>query len=142
MSAAHQCGKVEGVPGHQGPQDTAVIPPVHDAHHRRQQGKFPSQLFPGHGLADVRGQLHFDPSKAAGKTGFLSEMVKAKGVIFRQTEGDYRYEFHTAPRRQYVVNLEGEVEIEAWHESFGRQSQKVKVKPRATVEVAFNFKVP
>jgi len=61
-------------------------------------------------------QSHFEdvdvPLKAAGKTGFLSEMVKAKGVVFRQTEGDYNYEFHTAPRRQYVVNLEGEVEIE------------------------------
>ena len=61
-------------------------------------------------------QSHFEdidvPLKDAGKTGFLSEMVKAKGVMFRQTEGDYHYEFHTAPRRQYVVNLEGEVEIE------------------------------
>lgn len=61
-------------------------------------------------------QSHFEdidvPLKDAGKTGFLSEMVKAKGVMFRQTEGDYNYEFHTAPRRQYVVNLEGEVEIE------------------------------
>ena len=61
-------------------------------------------------------QSHFEdvdvPLKAAGKTGSLSEMVKAKGVMFRQTEGDYDYEFHTAPRRQYVVNLEGEVEIE------------------------------
>jgi hypothetical protein len=60
-------------------------------------------------------QSHFEdidvPLKDAGKTGFLSEMVKAKGVMFRQTEGDYNYEFHTAPRRQYVVNLEGEVEI-------------------------------
>jgi plastocyanin len=37
---------------------------------------------------------------------------------------------------------EGDVEIEAWHESFGRQSQKVKVKARGTVEVAFTFKVP
>lgn len=61
-------------------------------------------------------QSHFEdidvPLKAAGKTGFLSEMVKAKGVMFRETDGDYHYEFHTAPRRQYVVNLEGEVEIE------------------------------
>ncbi len=37
---------------------------------------------------------------------------------------------------------EGDVEIEAWHESFGRQSQKVKVKARGTVDVAFTFKVP
>lgn len=61
-------------------------------------------------------QSHFEdidvPLKDAGKTGFLSELVKATGVMFRMTTGDYNYEFHTAPRRQYVVNLEGEVEIE------------------------------
>jgi quercetin dioxygenase-like cupin family protein len=48
----------------------------------------------------------------AGKTGFLSERVKATGVVFRITTGEYNYDFHPAPRRQYVVNLEGEVEIE------------------------------
>jgi len=59
---------------------------------------------------------HFEelqiPLKDAGKTGFLSELMKAKGVVFRETTGDYNYDFHTAPRRQLVVNLEGEVEIE------------------------------
>jgi hypothetical protein len=61
-------------------------------------------------------QSHFEdidvPMKDAGKIGFLSERVKATGIVFRQTGGDYDYDFHTAPRRQYVVNLEGEVEIE------------------------------
>lgn len=61
-------------------------------------------------------QSHFEdiqvPLKDGGKTGFLSELVKATGVIFRMTTGDYNYDFHPAPRRQYVVNLEGEVEIE------------------------------
>ena len=59
---------------------------------------------------------HFEelqiPLKDAGKTGFLSELMKATGVVFRETTGDYNYDFHTAPRRQLVVNLEGEVEIE------------------------------
>jgi len=61
-------------------------------------------------------QSHFEdiqvPLSDAGKTGFLSERVKATGVIFRITTGEYNYDFHPAPRRQYVVNLEGEVEIE------------------------------
>jgi uncharacterized cupin superfamily protein len=61
-------------------------------------------------------QSHFEdvevPMKDAGKIGFLSERVKATGIVFRETAGDYDYDFHTAPRRQYVVNLEGEVEIE------------------------------
>ena len=33
-------------------------------------------------------------------------------VIFRETGGDYDLNFHNAPRRQYVVNLSGSVEIE------------------------------
>ena len=61
-------------------------------------------------------QSHFEdlqiPLKDGGKVGFLSERIKATGVIFRETTGDYNYDFHTAPRRQLVVNLEGEVEIE------------------------------
>lgn len=61
-------------------------------------------------------QSHFEdievPLQDAGKVGFLSERVPATGLVFRETGGDYDYDFHTAPRRQYVVNLEGEVEIE------------------------------
>ena len=61
-------------------------------------------------------QSHFEDVEVAlkndGKIGFLSEKMKATGVLFRYTSGDYNYDFHTAPRRQYVVNLEGEVEIE------------------------------
>ena len=61
-------------------------------------------------------QSHFEdmhiPLKSTGKIGFISELMKATGIVFRVTGGDYNYDFHTAPRRQYVVNLEGEVEIE------------------------------
>src|SRR3981081_404674 len=59
---------------------------------------------------------HFEeiqiPLKDAGKVGFISDRDQATGVVFRETTGDYNYDFHPAPRRQYVVNLEGEVEIE------------------------------
>jgi hypothetical protein len=59
---------------------------------------------------------HFEdieiPLKDSGKVGFISERYKATGVVFRETTGDYNYDFHPAPRRQYVVNLEGGVEIE------------------------------
>ena len=59
---------------------------------------------------------HFEdvviPLKSSGKVGFISELMRATGIVFRETGGDYNYDFHTAPRRQYVVNLEGEVEIE------------------------------
>ena len=40
-----------------------------------------------------------------------SELIKATGIIFRETEGDYDLDFHNAPRRQFVINLEGSVEI-------------------------------
>ncbi len=59
---------------------------------------------------------HFEdiqvPLKDGGKVGFISELYKATGVVFRHNAGDYNYDFHPAPRRQYVVNLDGEVEIE------------------------------
>ena len=44
-------------------------------------------------------------------SGLGSELIPATGVIFRETVGDYDYDFHNAPRRQYVVNLDGAVEI-------------------------------
>lgn len=37
---------------------------------------------------------------------------------------------------------EGEYEIEAWHEAFGRQTQKVKVEARKTAQLAITFKAP
>ena len=50
-------------------------------------------------------QSHFEdvriPLKSTGKIGFISELTKATGIVFRETGGDYNYEFHTAPRRQY-----------------------------------------
>jgi hypothetical protein len=40
-----------------------------------------------------------------------------------------------------LVNVpEGEYEIEAWHEVFGRQTQKLKVKPRETAQVTLTFR--
>lgn len=35
---------------------------------------------------------------------------------------------------------EGEYEVEAWHEVFGRQTAKVKVKPRETAQVTLTFR--
>ena len=44
--------------------------------------------------------------------GSLSDMVPAEGVIFRETPQGGEIDFHNAPRRQFVVNLRGRVEIE------------------------------
>jgi len=51
------------------------------------------------------------PLKDAGDIGLLSELQKTTGMIFRETPGDYDYMWHNTPRRQYVVNLQGGVEI-------------------------------
>src|SRR3989337_576272 len=49
-------------------------------------------------------QSHFEdlqiPLKNSGKIGFISELMSATGIVFRETGGDYNYDFHTAPRRQ------------------------------------------
>jgi quercetin dioxygenase-like cupin family protein len=43
----------------------------------------------------------------------LSKKMPATGVIFRRTEGNYNVDWHPAPRRQYIVNLDGGVKITA-----------------------------
>jgi hypothetical protein len=67
--------------------------------------------------ADAAGESHLqdvDPAmKPAGNASTMSELIAAKGVIFRETRsGEYLIDWHTAPRRQFVVNLTGEGEIE------------------------------
>ena len=44
--------------------------------------------------------------------GSKSEIQATAGVIFRSTDEEYEYDFHNAPCRQYVVNLEGILELE------------------------------
>ena len=41
----------------------------------------------------------------------LTEIHEAKGVRFRVSPAGYFSDWHNAPRRQYVINLSGEVEI-------------------------------
>ena len=42
-----------------------------------------------------------------------SAMLPATGIIFRETSGDYDLDWHPAPRRQYIINLDAGVEITA-----------------------------
>ncbi len=62
------------------------------------------------------GESHFEDVEISladdGFGGVISEPVKAKSVMFRETGGQYNLDYHNAPRRQYVVNLRGSVEIE------------------------------
>jgi hypothetical protein len=47
-----------------------------------------------------------------GTIGLLSDAVPATGVIFRETPADYEFDWHPAPQRQYIVLLDGMIEIE------------------------------
>ena len=42
-----------------------------------------------------------------------SARMPANGIIFRETSGDYDLDWHPAPRRQYVINLDAGVEVTA-----------------------------
>ena len=43
----------------------------------------------------------------------LSARLPATGIIFRETSADYDLDWHPAPRRQYIINLDGGVKITA-----------------------------
>ena len=43
----------------------------------------------------------------------LSARLPASGIIFRETSADYDLDWHPAPRRQYIINLDGGVKITA-----------------------------
>jgi hypothetical protein len=62
------------------------------------------------------GEAHFEdidiPLEDGGKIGHLSERLPATGIIFRETGPDYDYNWHNAPRRQYIIMLDGSVDIE------------------------------
>ncbi len=61
-------------------------------------------------------ESHFEdvdiPLLDRGDIGRLSEQVEATGMIFRETGPDYDFNWHNAPQRQYVIMLEGQVDIE------------------------------
>ncbi len=66
--------------------------------------------------SDDRGESHFDrqeiPLSDGGEIGWLSQPYPAKSIIFRYNDADYDYDWHHAPQRQYIIMLDGEIEIE------------------------------
>lgn len=59
---------------------------------------------------------HFEeidiPLEDKGNIGMLSKSLPATGILFRETGKDYNYGWHNTPCRQFVIMLEGAVEIE------------------------------
>ena len=66
--------------------------------------------------SDDQGESHFQDVSIAltdrGIVGKLSDEVKTKNLIFREVEPSYDWDFHTAPQKQYIILLDGEIEIE------------------------------
>ena len=66
--------------------------------------------------SDGNSDSHFEdievPLQNDGEIGLLSDKVPVKGIVFRTVKPDYDYDFHTAPQRQYIILLDGEIEIE------------------------------
>ena len=61
------------------------------------------------------GESHFEDSEIAIESkeilGRQSEPMKATGIMFKEHDINWENVWHNAPQRQFVVTLEGEVEI-------------------------------
>ena len=66
---------------------------------------------------DDDGETHFRDIEVEwvreGPGGRMSETFPATGIIFRETPGTYDLDWHPAPRRQYIINLDAGVTITA-----------------------------
>jgi hypothetical protein len=66
---------------------------------------------------DDKGETHFRDIevewKNEGPAARRRRRFRRTGIIFRETPGTYDYSWHPAPRRQYIINLDGAVEITA-----------------------------
>jgi hypothetical protein len=67
--------------------------------------------------ADAGGQSHWRDVEIelSEKTpgGKQSKLQQATGIIFREVPPNYDLDWHPAPRRQYIINLDAGVEITA-----------------------------
>ena len=61
------------------------------------------------------GESHFEdvdiPFEDTGGVDRRSELMKATGILFRETGGEYNLDWHNAPRRQFIIMLKGQVDI-------------------------------
>jgi hypothetical protein len=66
---------------------------------------------------DTGGQSHFrdiDVEWVEERRGSkLSKRLPATGIIFRETQAEHDIDWHLAPRRQYIINLNAGVKITA-----------------------------
>lgn len=66
---------------------------------------------------DGNGESHFRDIEVdwveETRAGKLSKRLPATGIIFRQVQPTYDLDWHPAPRRQYIINLDAGVRITA-----------------------------
>ncbi len=66
---------------------------------------------------DKDGESHFEDAQVefteATRSGRLSARLPATGIIFREVPPDYDLDWHPAPRRQYIINLDAGVQLTA-----------------------------
>jgi hypothetical protein len=66
--------------------------------------------------ADADGVSRFEdidiPLADAGEIGRLSADLRAGAIVFRETEASYDYDWHRAPRKQWIILLDGRISIE------------------------------
>lgn len=65
---------------------------------------------------DKEGESCFEdikmPLQSEGEIGFLSDEIEVKDMFFRTVKPSYDYDFHNAPAKQYIILLDGKIEIE------------------------------
>jgi len=66
---------------------------------------------------DASGQSHFRDIEVEWveerRGSKLSTRLPATGIIFRETQAEHDVDWHPAPRRQYIINLDAGVQITA-----------------------------
>ena len=70
-----------------------------------------------HLYSDASGESHFEDIEVEWveetRGSKLSARLPATGIIFRQVAPVYELDWHPAPRRQYIINLDAGVQITA-----------------------------
>lgn len=62
-----------------------------------------------HGVSGIRTDTV--DLRDGGDIGHLSNTFPVKNLKFRTTPSDYNYDWHTAPRKQFIINLDAPVHI-------------------------------
>jgi hypothetical protein len=66
---------------------------------------------------DANGQSHFSDIEVEWveerRGSKMSKRLPASGIIFRETQAAHDIDWHPAPRRQYIINLDAGVKITA-----------------------------